>query len=365
MSFDLTRVIRPEVQSTAPYQTVPPPSGRLVKLDANESPFALGEALRGAMADEFSRALADVELHRYPDPSARALKEALAGDLGVTANQLAITNGSDEGIHMLQQLVPPGGPVAIPVPTFAMYGIGAKILGLRLVEVPLTSEFDLNVEAFLAAVAQQQPRLVFLAWPNNPTGRLFRREAVDAILAACAGQACHALVIVDEAYYRYSGATYIPRLSESPNLVILRTLSKIGLAGIRLGMVIGSPAVVTAINTVRQPYNVNALSQAAAKVVLSHGALVREQAGLIVKERDRVARALSALPGLTVFPSDANFLLVKAARGGPEVAAALFARGIMVRDFSRAPYLADCLRITIGSPEENDALLAALADLGS
>ncbi len=363
MSFDLVRVVRPEVQSTAAYQTVPSPSGRLIKLDANESPFALGAALRGALAEEFARALADVELHRYPDPSAGALKAALAADLGVAGDRLAITNGSDEAIHLLEQLVSPGGGVAIPVPTFAMYGIGAKLLGLGLVEVPLTPEFDIALDPFMAALAARQPSLVFLAWPNNPTGRLFRRDAVDAILAACAGQACHALVVVDEAYYHYSGATYLPRLADAANLVILRTLSKIGLAGIRLGMLIGSAAVVTAINTVRQPYNVNALSQAAAQVVLSHGALVKEQAAQIVEERERVAARLAELPGFAVFPSDANFLLVRAARGGPEVARALLARNIMVRDFSRTLHLADCLRITIGSPEENDALLTACADL--
>jgi histidinol-phosphate aminotransferase len=364
MSFDLTRVLRPEVQSAEPYQIPAPPPGRPVKLDANESPFALGQALKGELAREFARALADVELHRYPDPSARAVREALAADLGVAPEQLVICNGSDEAIHLLQQLVAPPDAIAIPVPTFAMYAIGAKSLGLRVVEVPLDREFELDCAGFLAAIKALQPRLVFLAWPNNPTGRLFRREAVDAILAACAGRDCHALVAVDEAYFHYSGQTYVPRLRDWPNLVVVRTLSKIGLAGIRLGVLAAGREVIAAIDAVRQPYNVNALSQAAARVILAHGDLVREQAEVIVKERERVARALGGIPGLTVFPSQANFLLVKTVEQAGEVAARLLARGILVRDFSRVPFLANCLRITIGSPAENDALLAALADLG-
>jgi histidinol-phosphate aminotransferase len=305
-----------------------------------------------------------VELHRYPDPTAREVRKALAADLGVAPDQLVISNGSDEAIHLVQQLVEPPGTVAVPVPTFAMYAIGAKTLGLRLAEVPLDPQFDLDTDAFLAAITRTQPRLVFLAWPNNPTGRLFRREAIDAILAACAGRECHALVCVDEAYFHYSGQTYVPQLADRPNLVVLRTLSKIGLAGIRLGMLLASCEVVEGINKVRQPYNVNALSQAAARVVLAHGALVRQQAEVIVTERARVAAGLTAIPGLTVFPSDANFLLLRTTRPASEVAAALFARGVLVRDFSRAPYLANCLRVTIGSPEENDALLTSLTDFG-
>ena len=363
MSFDLAAVIRPEVRAQVPYHTAPePPTGRRVKLDANESPFALGDALRGKLAAEFARALADVELHRYPDPTAQELRGLLARDLGVSAEQILIANGSDEAIQLLQLAVADSGAaVAIPVPTFVMYAIGARGMGIRVAEVPLGDGFALDAPGFLEVIRHERPRLVFLAWPNNPTGNLFEPPAVEAILRACAGRNCHALVVVDEAYVHYSGCSFLSRLSEFPNLVILRTLSKVGLAGIRLGFLVASPDVVREVNKVRMPYNVNALSQAAARVVLAHGDVVAAHAAAIVAERDRVLAALGTMPGVTAFPSRANFALMRTHRPGDALFADLLARGVAVRNFSRAPYLADCLRVTIGAPEENDAFLAALA----
>jgi histidinol-phosphate aminotransferase len=363
MSFDLAAVIRAEVRAQVPYHTGPAAGpGPRVKLDANESPFALGEALRGTLAAEFARALADVELHRYPDPTARELRGLLARDLGVSAEQILIANGSDEAIQLLQLAVAcPGAAVAIPVPTFVMYAIGARGMGIRVAEVPLGEAFTLDRSRFLEVVRNERPRLVFLAWPNNPTGNLFEPSAVEAILRACAGPDCHALVVVDEAYAHYSGCSFLSRLGEFPNLVILRTLSKVGLAGIRLGILIANPDVVREVNKVRMPYNVNALSQAAARVVLAHGDVVAEHAAAIVAERDRVLAALAASPGVTAFPSRANFVLIRTCRPGDAVFADLLAQGVVVRNFSRTPHLADCLRVTVGSPEENDAFLAALA----
>jgi histidinol-phosphate aminotransferase len=363
MRFDLHAVIRAEVRAQVPYQTGPElrPIPR-VKLDANESPFSLGEALRGELAAEFARAVADVELHRYPDPTARELRGLLARDFGVAEEQILIANGSDEAIQLLQMVVAgPGASLAIPVPTFAMYAIGARAMGIRVAEVPLGEDFVLDASRFLDTLRREQPRLVFLACPNNPTGNLFDPGAVEAILTACAGRDCHALVVVDEAYVHYSGQSFLPRLGALPNLVILRTLSKIGLAGIRLGILIASTDVVREVNKVRMPYNVNALSQAAARVVLAHGDVVAQRAAVIVKERERVLAALGAVRGVRVFPSQANFVLVRTRRPADAVCADLLSRGIVVRNFSRAPGLADCLRVTIGAPEENDAFLDALA----
>lgn len=363
MTFDLAAVIRPEVRGIVPYQTGPANApDRCVKLDANESPFALGDALRGALAAEMAAALAGVQLHRYPDPTARDLRGLLARDLGLAEEQLLVFNGSDEAIQVLQLAAAgPGAAVAIPVPTFAMYALGARVLGTQVAEVPLGADFALDSGRFLDAAKKTQPRLIFLAWPNNPTGQLFAQEAVEAILRASGGPVCNALVVVDEAYVDYSGRSFLPRLREFPNLVILRTLSKIGLAGIRLGMLIASPAVVREANKVRLPYNVNALSQAAARVVLAHGDVVRRQAAAIVAERGRVLAALAAMPGVTAYRSDANFILIRTARPGDLVFADLLAQGILVRNFSRAPHLSDCLRVTVGTPKENDAFLAALA----
>lgn len=365
MSFDLRAVIRPEVQALRAYHAGPgaAPGRRLVKLDANESPFALGEALRGAVARELRQVLADVELHRYPDPEARALRSALAQDLAVAPEQVLATNGSDEAIQLLLVATAAArGCVLAAAPTFAMYELGARALGLRYVGVPLTAQYALDLPAFLAALRQERPRVVFLAWPNNPTAGLVTDEAgIERILHACAGEACQALVVVDEAYYHYSGRTVLSRLAAFQNLVVLRTLSKIGLAGIRLGMLVGSPALVEEINKVRPPYNVNALSQAAARVLLEHGEIVRGQAAAIVAERERVLAALTEFPGVTTFPSAANFFLMRTARPAEAVHQGLLARDIVVRNFGHLPHLAGCLRVTVGAPEENDTFLTALA----
>ena len=359
MTFDLSQVIRPEVRALRAYPAAVSAAARPLraKLDANESPFALGGSLREELAAELAKALADIELHRYPDPEARELRRLLAQELGVAANQVLAANGSDEAIQMLLMAVAgPGVAVAAPVPTFVMYELGARVLGLRFLGVPLDEDFNLDGERFCEAVRAERPRLVFLAWPNNPTSRLYEPEVVEVILQECTG-----LVVVDEAYTHYAGRTFLPKLAQYPNLVILRTLSKIGMAGIRLGMLVAKAAVVEEVNKVRLPYNVNSLTQAAAQVVLRHPDLVQRQAAAIVQERNRLQAALRELPGVTAYPSHANFILIRTTRPGDEVFRGLLERGILVRNFSRAPYLANCLRVTVGTPEENDAFLSALA----
>jgi histidinol-phosphate aminotransferase len=360
MSIDPLTVIRPEVRALTAYQVGPlPPGGVRAKLDANESPFALAGDLREDLSAELAKALADVALHRYPDPEARELREIMASDLGVAPEQLLAANGSDEAIQMLLMAVAgPGVRVAAPVPTFVMYELGSRALGLSFTGVPLGEGFDLDAEAFLRTLEREGPRLVFLAWPNNPTGRLFDAAVVEEIVRRCQG-----LVVVDEAYTDYSGRSFLPRLGEFANLVILRTLSKIGLAGVRLGMLIGDAGLVSEVNKVRLPYNVNALSQAVGRVVLRHAEVVRRHAAAIVEERERVLSALRGMGGITVFPSDANFFLMRTGRPGDQIFRGLLTRGVLVRNFSRAPRLADCLRVTIGTPAENLLFLSALADV--
>ncbi len=362
MTLDPCSLIRPEVRALAAYQAaVEPDPNRRAKLDANESPFALGESIRGAVTQELAAALRDVELHRYPDPEARELRRLLARELGVEPAELLVTNGSDEGIQLLLVAVAgPGVTVLSPAPTFVMYELGARALGLRYVGVPTDAEFLLDADTLCAAIRREQPRLVFLAWPNNPTGRLLPGPVVEAVLRACSGEATPALVVVDEAYFQYAGVSFLPRLREYPHLVVLRTLSKIGLAGIRLGMLVAQGPLIAEINKVRSPYNVNALSQAVGRVVLAHADLIRRNAERIVAERERMLAELRALPGVTVFPSQANFFLVRTDRPGDEVHQALLARGVLVRNFSHAPHLANCLRVTVGAAEENEAFLSAL-----
>jgi histidinol-phosphate aminotransferase len=364
MSFDRSAVIRPEVAALRAYHVEMPPGGIRAKLDANESPFALGDSMREELAAEMAKALADVELHRYPDPEARELRRLLARDLGVAPEQVLASNGSDEAIQLLAIAAgAPGAAVAAPIPTFVMYELTARALGLRFVGVPLSDQFDLDVGRFCEVLRAERPRLVFLAWPNNPTGRLYDAAAVEEIVRVGCGDGANALVVVDEAYFHYAGRTFFPRLGQYPNLVILRTLSKIGLAGIRLGVLVAGAAVVEEINKVRLPYNVNALSQAAARVVLRHPEVVSSHAAAIVRERDRVLARLREIPGVTTYPSQANFFLMRTARSGDDVFRGLLERGILVRNFSRAPSLANCHRVTVGTPEENDAFLAALSDV--
>ncbi len=367
MSFDPRSVIRPEVQALRAYHVeVPSGSAPRVKLDANESPFTLGDSMREELAAELAKALADVELHRYPDPEARELRGLLATDLGVAPEQILATNGSDEAIQILVMAVAgPSVAVLAPVPTFVMYELGARVLGLRFVGVPLCEQYDLDVERFREALRVERPRLVFLAWPNNPTGQLYDAAGVERIIQDCAGRECDALVVVDEAYTHYAGQSFLPRLSQFPNLVVLRTLSKIGLAGIRLGILVASGAVVEEVNKVRLPYNVNSLSQAAARVVLRHPNVVKRHASAIIQERQRLQSRLREVPGLTAYPSHANFFLIRTERPGKDVFLGLLERGILVRDFSRTPHLANCLRVTVGTPEENDAFLSAVAEVAA
>jgi histidinol-phosphate aminotransferase len=364
VSFELSAVIRPEVAALRAYRVELPPGGPWVKLDANESPFALGDFMREELAAELAKALADVELHRYPDPEARELRGLLARDLGVEPEQVMASNGSDEAIQLVSLAVgAPGAVVAAPVPTFVMYELTTRALGLRFVRIPLSDQFDLDVRQFCEVVRAERPRLVFLAWPNNPTGRLYEAAAVEEIVRVCCGDGVNALVVVDEAYFHYAGRTFLPELGEYPNLVILRTLSKIGLAGIRLGILVASAAVVQEINKVRPPYNVNALSQAAARVVLRHPDVVSRQAAAIVPERDRVLAKLRSFPEVTTFPSQANFFLMRTAQPGDKVFQGLLERGVLVRNFSHTPHLTNCLRVTVGTPKDNDVFLTALSDV--
>ncbi len=357
MSFDLTTIIRPEVRALSAYRPGPQPSGQvLAKLDANESPFLLRETIRNHLAAEMAEALGDVALNRYPDPEARELRQLLGEMLGLLPEQILVTNGSDEAIQLLVMAVAGTGVCVLsPVPTFAMYELTSRMLGLRFLGIPLRPDFSLDAGPTLEALRRERPAVVFLAWPNNPTGRLFDAAEVEAIVRESAG-----LVVVDEAYTDYSGQTFLPKLARYPNLVILRTLSKIGLAGIRLGMLIASAAAVEQLNKVRLPYNVNSLSQTTARVVLRHGALVRERAQVIVRERERLLFALQGIAEVTTYPSDANFFLIRTVRPAREVFQGLLGRGVLVRDFSRTPRLDNCLRVTVGTPAENDHFLAAL-----
>jgi histidinol-phosphate aminotransferase len=326
-----------------------------VKLDANEHPFALPAVVRDAVL----RALDEVPIHRYPDPEAERLRDRLAKLLDVTPDMLLLGNGSDELVQMvLMACGTPGAAVLTPTPTFSMYRLGALMLDQRPVEVPLTSDWGLDVPQMLAALDLEQPRVTFLATPNNPTANCFENEALRRVIEAAPG-----VVIIDEAYHEFSGQTILPLLKVYPHLILFRTLSKVGMAGLRVGILVGNPALVREINKVRLPYNLNVYSQVAAEVVLRHWQMIAPEFHTVIREREWLRERLGQIPGVRVFPSHANFLLIHVAAGGAQVWEALGAQGVLVRHFPGSPTLQNCLRITVGTPAENAILTAALGTI--
>jgi len=339
----------PEVLRGSAAYHVPQPPRVIAKLDANELPFGLPPELRA----QLQAALAEVALERYPDPRAARLRALIASQLGVSGDQLVFGNGSDELIAALCAAF--AGPILYPVPSFVYYKLAAIARGLPQVEVPLSPRFDLDEPALLRAIETHRPSVVFLALPNNPTGTLWR----PGFALELAARHRNTVIVSDEAYVAYSGVTNLPHLAAHPNLVVMRTLSKIGMAGLRVGFTISSPAIVNVLEKVRPPYNLSSLDQRAAELLVEHAATwCAARAAEIVAERGHLAAALTAR-GLDVFPSEANLLLVRF----PDAQATwqhLAAAGIVVRSFGSVGPLASCLRITVGTPTENAALLGAL-----
>jgi histidinol-phosphate aminotransferase len=347
-------VVRPELCALSAYAVAP--SEGMIKLDAMENPFPLPDAVR----DRMNAALARVAVNRYPDIDADEVKRALSRSLAIPpALGILLGNGSDELIQVITSaLARAGAAMLAPEPSFVMYRLSAIHAGMRFIGVPLAGDFRLDRDAMLAAIERERPALTFLAYPNNPTGNLFATEDVAAIIRASPG-----LVVVDEAYAAFADASFLPRVEAFPNLLVLRTLSKVGMAGIRLGYAIAAPEWIAQLNKLRQPYNVNALTQAAAVELLADSGWIAGQAATICAERERLAAALKQLPGVTVFETQANFLLARVPDAGV-LYDGLRQRRILVKNVHGwHPLLANCLRITVGMPRENDQLLDAMSGL--
>jgi len=347
-------VVRPEIRALSAYAVAS--AEGMIKLDAMENPHALPAGARTRL----SEALARVPINRYPDGGARAAKGALRRVFSIPVDQdLLLANGSDELIQIITSaLACPGAAMLVPEPSFVMYRMNALYAGMRFIGVPLGGDFRLDRPAMLAAIERERPSLVYLAYPNNPTGNLFAASDVEAVLRAAPG-----LVVVDEAYYAFADASFLPRVAEFANLLVLRTVSKVGMAGIRLGYAVAAPEWIAELNKVRQPYNVNALTQAAAEALLTDTGWIAEQAAAIRTGRARLETELKRLPGTTVFPTQTNFVLVRVTDAN-EMFEGLKARCILVKNLHGwHPLLANCLRITVGTTEENDLLLAALNEL--
>ncbi|NMM28386.1 MAG: histidinol-phosphate transaminase [Glaciimonas sp.] len=358
----IENIIRPDIRALSAYHV--PDSSGFVKLDAMENPYTLPQALR----EELGRRLAAVALNRYPVPSYAALKAKICTQFGVPAGfDVVLGNGSDELIAIISlACAKPGAKVLAPVPSFVMYAMSAQFAGLEFVGVPLKPDFTLDTAAMLRAIAEHQPAIVYLAYPNNPTGTLFDAGDMEQIIRAVGDTG---IVVSDEAYQPFAPSSWMPRLAEFDNLVVMRTVSKLGLAGIRLGYMAAGQALLREFDKVRPPYNVNVLTEAAAQFVLEHTDVLEAQAKAVRDARSQLADALAVLPEIAVFPSAANFLLIRVQSehvDAENVFARLLERKVLIKNIGKMHLLLkNCLRVTVGTPQENkqflDALKASLA----
>jgi histidinol-phosphate aminotransferase len=355
LSERLAKTIRQDVTSSAGYAIQP--SAGLVKLDAMENPFGLPGELKRALGQR----LAEVALNRYPLAKGE-VAAALAQHFEVPAGcKVIVGNGSDELIDLLSVACDvPGATVLAPLPGFVMYEMSARLRGLRFVGVPLTPGFELDESAMLAAIERERPALTYIAYPNNPTGNLFDEAVVQRVVDAVGAQ--DGLVVFDEAYQPFSSRTWMPRLAQHEHVLVLRTLSKFGLAGVRMGYLAGAAALVEQIDKVSPPYNISALNAAATLFALEHAEVFAEQAAVLRRERERLLRELPAIAGVTVFPSEANMILVRVP-DSKRAFEGMKARRVLVKHIAGLhPLLANCLRLTVGTPEENTLMIQALKE---
>lgn len=358
----IENTIRPEIRALAAYH-VPDATG-CVKLDAMENPCTLPEHVRS----ELGLRLAEVALNRYPVPSYTTLKTKICDKLGVPAGfDVVLGNGSDELISIVSTAcAKPGAKALSPTPSFVMYARSAQFAGLEFIGVPLKPDFSLDKAAMLNAIAQHRPAITYLSYPNNPTGNLFDADEMVEILHAVGDSG---LVVIDEAYQPFAQTSFMPRLAEFSNLIVMRTVSKLGLAGLRLGYMAADRTLLAEFDKVRPPYNINVLTQAAAEFVLDHIDVLEAQALLLRHERSKLSAALTAVQGVEVFPSAGNFLLIRLHGAGvnsANVANRMAERRVLIKNVGKMHSLLDnCLRITVSTPEENkqflDAFTASLA----
>lgn len=349
----VSRWVRPEIRAINAYH-VPDP-GNLIKLDAMENPYHWPEE----MVREWLELLRKTNVNRYPDPAARALTAGLRKAMDVPETMgVLLGNGSDEIIQILAlALGGEGRTVLAPEPGFVMYRMIATFSGMEYVGVPLAQDFSLDLPAMLEAIERHDPAVIYLAYPNNPTGNLFGEGEMETIIRAANG-----LVVVDEAYHAFAGRSFMPRLGEFDNLLVMRTVSKLGLAGLRLGMLAGPQAWLAEFDKVRLPYNINVLTQASAEYALRHLGVFDEQTRRIREERTRLLAEMARLDGIAVYPSAANFILFRAPAGrADEVFEGIRRAGVLIKNMkATSGPLADCLRVTVGTAEENDAFLEGL-----
>ncbi len=344
--------IRPVIKEIQAYHHVANASG-LIKLDAMENPYHLSEGLKAQLQVKLSEA----ELNRYPDPSASALCEKLRQVMQVPEDKaIVLGNGSDELIQMLAMAVAEEDVCLMSFePGFVMYKMIADFVGINYVGVPLDENFSLDMESIRLAIAQNKPAIVFIAYPNNPSANCYKEKDIEEIISIAPG-----MVVLDEAYHPFAQTSFMNRLAEFDNLLVMRTVSKMGLAGLRLGLLCGHPDIINEIDKIRLPYNINVLTQIAAEFVLENISVLDQQAKLIRDEREGLLE--EAMPALQVFPSQANFILFRVLKkNANDVFESIKQSGVLIKNMrADAGLLKNCLRVTVGTPNENEAFVAAL-----
>jgi len=352
----INTVFRKEVLDLSAYKVAE--SKGFIKLDAMENPYSWPDDIK----DEWLSFIKDCPINRYPDPEARNLAETIKQTNQIPQqSEILLGNGSDEIIQLLLMALPAGSHVLAPSPSFVMYKQVALSLGLNYQSTPLLANtFELDISATLSAIEKTKPAVIFLAYPNNPTANLFRLKDIEAILDASPG-----LVIIDEAYAPFADASFMEKLPKYNNLLVMRTVSKLGLAGLRLGYIAGNSDIIEQLNKIRLPYNINSLTQLTAEFALNKQNLFKQQTQQICKDRSILMEQLSQLTGLTIYPSSANFILFKTAKDqASQIFDALKKQGILIKNMSpQGGLLTDCLRVTIGKPEENNLFIEAISQI--
>ncbi len=347
--------LRPEVRSIRAYRLEP--HAALVKLDQNENSYEPPEAIGRAIRDALSR----LALNRYPPVQAADLKSALGKLNDWPVDGVLVGNGSNELLHMLAlSTLERGRSVVFPTPSFIVYSYVSRMLGADMVEVPLRADHTYDVDAFLRAMRETKPSLVFLCSPNNPTGSSLSTVEIERIAKECLG-----ILVVDEAYFEFGGSAARELLPRYPHMVLSRTFSKaMGLAGLRIGYLLAAPELAEEVEKAQLPYALNGFSRAVALAVCDHYGLIRKQAKVIVEERDALYSKLGDLDGVHPYPSEANFILFDCDAGATRVFDGLLARGVLVRNLSSSPSpsLSRALRVTVGRPDENQKFLNALCE---
>jgi len=348
MTF-IEKWLRSDIKNIDAYHV--PVSKDMIKLDAMESPFGVPEDLKV----EFLKCIEQSEVNRYPEADPSPLKDTLRSLMDIPDEfGILLGNGSDELIQLLALACSKDDLIMSFEPSFVMYELVSKYVNLEYFGVQLDSNFDINLSDALLIIEREKPKIIFIAYPNNPTGNCFDYDAIIEII-----KSTNSMVILDEAYYAYSDKSFLSEISNFPNLLVLRTISKIGFAGLRLGLLIGDQETIAQLNKLRLPYNINALTQTSANFLLQDKQRIINNAQIIIEERRRLAHELSLFSKFKVYPSQTNFILVHS-EDAHSLHTALKENGILIKGFPKGSKLSDFIRISVSEPVENNILIDAI-----